>query len=89
MFNVGRSGENYRKLDLVEIIQRRAPSAAASRTSTATRTRATTRSSFDKIAGELGFETTMTVPDGIGEVIAALDAGAFDDPFAARYRNIP
>ncbi len=31
----------------------------------------------------------MTVPDGIAEIIAALDAGAFGDPFDGRYRNIP
>ena len=31
----------------------------------------------------------MTVPDGIGEIIAALDAGAFPDPYEPRYRNIP
>jgi len=31
----------------------------------------------------------MTVPDGIAEVIAALDEGRFGDPFSARYRNIP
>ena len=31
--------------------------------------------SFDKIRAELGFETLMTVPDGIAEIIAALEAG--------------
>ena len=45
--------------------------------------------SFDKIREQLGFETLMTVPDGIGEVIAALDAGEFADPFDGKYRNIP
>ena len=45
--------------------------------------------SFEKIRAELGFETLMTVPDGIAEVIAALDAGTFGDPFDARYKNIP
>ncbi len=45
--------------------------------------------SFDKIRSQLGFETLMTVPDGIAEVLDALDAGAFGDPFDGRYRNIP
>jgi nucleoside-diphosphate-sugar epimerase len=45
--------------------------------------------SFDKIKAELGFETLMTVPDGIGEIIAALDVEQFGDPFAARYKNVP
>ena len=31
----------------------------------------------------------MTVPDGIDEIVAALDAGRFGDPFDGRYRNIP
>ncbi len=31
----------------------------------------------------------MTVPDGIAEILGALDAEAFGDPFDARYRNIP
>ena len=30
--------------------------------------------SFDKIRATLGFETLMTVPDGIGEIAGALDA---------------
>ena len=30
--------------------------------------------SFDKIREQLGFETLMIVPDGIGEIITALDA---------------
>ena len=43
VFNVGATGENYRKLDLVEVIRERS-TAARSPTSAATRTRATTRS---------------------------------------------
>jgi hypothetical protein len=43
--------------------------------------------SFDKVRRALGFETTMTVPDGIAEVAAALDRGAFEDPFDPRHRN--
>jgi hypothetical protein len=45
--------------------------------------------SFDKIREQLGFETLMTVPDGIGEILAALDEQAFGDPFDGRYKNIP
>ena len=39
--------------------------------------------SFDKIRAELGFEPQMTVPDGIGEIIAGLEEGRFGDPFDA------
>ena len=31
----------------------------------------------------------MTVPDGIAEIIAALDAEQFGDPYDGRYQNIP
>jgi hypothetical protein len=43
--------------------------------------------SFDKVREQLGFETLMTVPDGINEIIEALSAGAFADPFDGRHRN--
>jgi nucleoside-diphosphate-sugar epimerase len=86
VFNAGRSGENYRKLDLVEAI-----TAQLGRG----RVRFVHRDedprdykvAFDRIRGELGFETTRSVPDGIAEVAAALDRGAFGDPYAPRYRN--
>ena len=45
--------------------------------------------SFDKIRDALGFETEMTVPDGIAEVLDALEHNRFTDPFDGRYRNIP
>jgi hypothetical protein len=31
----------------------------------------------------------MTVPDGIAEIIAALDEHRFGDPYDPRYKNIP
>jgi hypothetical protein len=43
--------------------------------------------SFDKIRAKLGYETLMTVPDGVDELHAALDDGLFADPFEQRYRN--
>ena len=45
--------------------------------------------SFEKIHDTLGYEVTMTVPTGITELIAALDAGTFPDSDDPRYRNIP
>jgi nucleoside-diphosphate-sugar epimerase len=88
VFNAGRSGENYRKLDLVEAIQAKLDRGKVSYVHRDEDPR-DYKVSFDKIRSELGFETRMTVPDGITEIIAALDAGAFGDPFDARYRNIP
>lgn len=88
VFNAGRSGENYRKLDLVEQIRAQVPRG----TVTFVRRDEDPRDykvSFDKIRSVLGFETLTTVPAGIGEIVAALDEGRFGDPWDARYRNIP
>ena len=87
VFNVGRSGENYRKLDLVQEIRRltdRGEVAFVHRDEDPRDYKV----NFDKIRATLGFETEMTVPDGIAEVLGALDASRFADPFDGRYRNI-
>ena len=88
VFNAGRSGENYRKLDLVEEIKKQTDRGKVSYVRREEDPR-DYKVSFDKIRVELGFETLMTVPDGIAEIIAALDASAFGDPFDGRYKNIP
>jgi nucleoside-diphosphate-sugar epimerase len=88
VFNAGRSGENYRKLDLVEEIGRQIPRGKVSYVRRDEDPR-DYKVSFDKIRSVLGFETLMTVPDGIAEVIAALDGEQFGDPFQGRYRNVP
>ncbi len=88
VFNVGRSGENYRKLDIVEEIQKKLDSGKVSYVRRDEDPR-DYKVSFDKVRQVLGFETTMTVPDGIAEVADALSAGAFPDPFDRSYRNIP
>jgi nucleoside-diphosphate-sugar epimerase len=88
VFNAGRSGENYRKLDLVEVIQSQLPGRGEVQYVHRDEDPRDYKVSFDKIKDVLGFETTMTVPDGIAEVATRLEAGdlpdAFDDP---RYRN--
>jgi nucleoside-diphosphate-sugar epimerase len=88
VFNAGRSGENYRKLDLVEEIGKQVPRGNVTYVHRDEDPR-DYKVSFDKIRSVLGFETLMTVPDGIGEVLAALDEERFGDPFQGRYRNVP
>jgi len=87
VFNVGRSGENYRKLDLVEAIRAQTDRGSVRYVARSEDPR-DYKVNFDKIHARLGYETLMTVPDGIAEVLAALEAGTFPDPFARRYRNI-
>ena len=88
VYNAGRSGENYRKLDIVEEIGKQTDRGRVSYVRRDEDPR-DYKVSFDKIRARLGFETLMTVPDGIREVIAGLDAEAFGDPFDSRYRNVP
>ena len=88
VFNVGDTAENYRKLDLVGKISEQIDRATVSYVSREEDPR-DYKVNFQKIRSTLGFQTQMSVPDGITEVIAALDAGVFGDPFDGRYRNIP
>ncbi len=88
VFNAGRSGENYTKQMLVEEIQRQVGRGNISYVKRDEDPR-DYKVSFDKIREVLGFETTLTVPDGIGEIAQALDEDRWPDPWGARYRNIP
>jgi nucleoside-diphosphate-sugar epimerase len=87
VFNVGDTAENYRKLDLVELIRRetdRGEVAFVQRTEDPRDYKV----SFAKVADRLGYAITSTVPEGIREVIASLDGARFEDAFDGRYRNI-
>jgi nucleoside-diphosphate-sugar epimerase len=88
VFNVGRSGENYRKLDLVHQIRELTSDGEVEFVRRDEDPR-DYKVSFEKIRAVLGFETEMTVPDGIAEVLDALEHDRFEDPFDGRYRNIP
>jgi nucleoside-diphosphate-sugar epimerase len=88
VFNVGRSGENYRKLDLIEVIRKQVGRGVVEYVHRDEDPR-DYKVSFDRIRQMLDFETTMTVADGVADVVAALDARRFDDPFHPRYRNVP
>jgi nucleoside-diphosphate-sugar epimerase len=87
VFNVGHSDENYRKLDLVRIITGQLDRGKVSYVKRDEDPR-DYKVAFEKVRDSLGFEPRMRVPDGVREVAAALDAGAFD-PWSPRHRNIP
>ena len=86
VFNVGDTRENYRKLDIVELLRERIPSGQIQFVHKAEDPR-DYRVGFEKIKRELGFEARATVPDGIDEIIALLRSGLLDDPHAGIYRN--
>jgi len=88
VFNVGHSDENYRKLDLVEIISGELQRGRVSFVHRDEDPR-DYKVSFTKVRERLGFEPQMRVPDGVREVARGLDAEAFGDPFAAQHRNTP
>ena len=88
VFNVGRSDENYRKLDLVDIIRGQVDRGKVSFVHRDEDPR-DYKVSFEKIVRVLGFQPAMTVADGVAEMIAALDSGRFRDPFDGRHRNVP
>lgn len=86
VFNVGKTDENYRKLDIVELLRERIPSADVTYVRRDEDPR-DYRVSFEKIASKLGFGTSLTVPQGIAEVTALVRSGLLEDPYAPVYRN--
>lgn len=87
VFGVGDTGENYQKQMLAAAILEQIPDARIEYVHKDEDPR-DYRVRFDRIQRELGFAITKRVPDGIREIHAALRAGIFSDPDAARYRNI-
>jgi nucleoside-diphosphate-sugar epimerase len=87
VFNVGHSDENYRKLDLVEAITGQLGRGDVSYVHRDEDPR-DYKVSFEKVKRVLGFQSRLRVPDGIGEIVAALERGGFGDPFDPRYSNL-
>jgi nucleoside-diphosphate-sugar epimerase len=86
VFNVGDTRENYRKLDLVELLRERFPDANVEFVHKDEDPR-DYRVSFEKLRERLGFVAQRRVPDGIDEMIALLRSGLLEDPYAQIYRN--
>ena len=86
VFNVGHSDENYRKLDLVEIITGQLGRGNVSYV-TKNEDPRDYKVGFERIKDELGFEPAQRVPEGIAELIGALGDDAFPDPWGPQYRN--
>jgi nucleoside-diphosphate-sugar epimerase len=87
VFNAGHSDENYRKLDLVEIITGQLGRGEVEYV-TRTEDPRDYKVSFERIKDELGFEPVQRVPTGIEELVGALEERRFGDPFSPRYSNI-
>jgi nucleoside-diphosphate-sugar epimerase len=86
VFNVGATDQNFQKQQLVELIQPYAPDAVVEFVRKTEDPR-DYRVSFSRIARELGFETTRSVPQGIEEVARLVSEGVMGDFDHSRYRN--
>ena len=86
VFNVGDTGENYRKLDLVEILRERFPDGKVDFVHKDEDPR-DYRVSFEKFATRTGFRAERSVEDGIDEVLALVQSGLLADPYDPVYRN--
>ena len=86
VFNVGSTDENYRKLDIVELLKERVPTAQISFVHKDEDPR-DYKVSFEKVKERLGFVPERTVPTGIDEIMALLASGLLADPYAPAYQN--
>lgn len=86
VFNVGATDQNYRKLDLVELIKPHALDANIEFVKKDEDPR-DYRVSFTKIRDQLGFRITRTVKDGVEEVAQLVRDSAIQDFDSPEYRN--
>ena len=88
VFNVGDTNENYTKKMLINEIQKVLPDSKIKYVKKNEDPR-DYRVNCDKIKKELGFEISMTVPDGIMEIKRAIQESLIKDPEEQRYYNTP
>jgi nucleoside-diphosphate-sugar epimerase len=86
VFNVGATDQNFQKQQLVELIQPYAPDAVVEFVPKTEDPR-DYRVSFSRITGELGFETSRSVPQGIAEVARLVSERIIGEFDHSRYRN--
>ena len=86
VYNVGDTNENYRKLDIVELLNARFPDGKVEFVHKDEDPR-DYRVSFEKFARSVEFEAEHTLAEGIDEVHGLLQSGLLDDPYAPAYRN--
>jgi nucleoside-diphosphate-sugar epimerase len=88
VFNLGTPDGNYTKDEIVGLVLKRMPETVVQyKDLTFGGDMRDITVSFEKIRRVLGFETTLTVDDGVREVLHALKAGIIRDPTDEKYRN--
>ncbi len=88
VYNLGSEGGNYTKDEIVNLVLKRLPETVVEHKDlTFGGDMRDIAVSFEKVKRELGFEATLTVDDGIRELVYALKSGLIRDPHDERYRN--
>ncbi len=88
VFNLGTENGNYSKNDIVDLVLKRMPETNVEyKDLTFGGDMRDITVSFDKIKRVLGFDTTLTVDDGVREVLYALKSGLIRNPLDEKYRN--
>jgi nucleoside-diphosphate-sugar epimerase len=88
VYNMGTEQGNYTKDQIVALVLKRLPETTVHyKDMTFGGDMRDISVSFEKIHRELGFRPTLTIDDGIREVLHALRSGLISDPKDGRYRN--
>ena len=88
VFNLGTPEGNYTKDEIVGLVLKRIPETVVQyKDLTFGGDMRDIRVSFRKIREVLGFETTLTVDDGVREVLHVLKSGIIRNPTDEKYRN--
>ena len=87
VFNVGDTSQNYRKGQLVDLINAQVGNESKIEYVKQHEDPRDYRVSFEKIHRELGFHITRTVEDGVRQIADVIDRGLIADPDSPVYRN--
>ena len=88
VYNLGTDNGNYTKDEIVNLVLKRMPETVVDyKDLTFGGDMRDIAVSFEKIKRELGYETTLSVDDGIRELVFALKSGLIRNPHDEKYRN--
>ncbi|RJP53260.1 MAG: NAD(P)-dependent oxidoreductase [Anaerolineaceae bacterium] len=88
IYNLGSNNGNYTKDEIVNLVLKRLPQTVVEHKDlTFGGDMRDITVSFEKVRRELGYETTLTVDDGIRELVFALKSGLIRNPHDEKYRN--
>lgn len=88
VYNLGSDDGNYTKDQIVALIIKRLPEIIVEyKDLTFGGDKRDITVSFEKIRRKLGFKATLTVDDGVRELVNALKTGLIRNPYEERYRN--